>query len=130
MTIIKSINNRILLVDDEPDITLPFKMGLEQNGFEVDTFNDPVEALSNFKANFYDMLLLDIRMPKMSGFELYDRLRSIDSKVKVCYISAYEIDYEKLRETFPMLTIDCYLRKPIEINDLVKRVKGELDHDK
>jgi DNA-binding response OmpR family regulator len=105
-------------------------MGLEQNGFEVDTFNDPVEALSNFKANFYDMLLLDIRMPKMSGFELYDRLRSIDSKVKVCYISAYEIDYEKLRETFPMLTIDCYLRKPIEINDLVKRVKGELDHDK
>jgi DNA-binding response OmpR family regulator len=67
------LKNRILVVDDEPDITLSLKLGLEDNGFEVDTYNDPLQVLSNFKSNSYDLLLLDIKMPHMNGFELYKK---------------------------------------------------------
>ncbi|MGA7900643.1 MAG: response regulator, partial [Nitrososphaeraceae archaeon] len=63
------MKNRILLVDDEPDIALAFRIGLEDNGFRVDAFDNPLKALSNFKADLYDLLLLDIKMPKMSGIE-------------------------------------------------------------
>ena len=77
---------RILIVDDEPDITDSFSLALEDTGvFEVETYNDPAEALSNFKSNSYDLVLLDIKMPKMSGFELCDRIKELDGKVKVCF---------------------------------------------
>ena len=66
---------KILIVDDEPDIASSLKMGLEYNGFEVHAFNDPVEALSNFKAGSYDLVLLDIKMPKMNGFELCQEIK-------------------------------------------------------
>ena len=72
--------NRILIVDDEPDIAQVLKMGLERNGFAVDTYNDPLDVVSNFKADSYDLLLLDIKMPKMNGFELYSKLHQIDEK--------------------------------------------------
>ena len=118
---------RILVVDDEPDITFTLKKGLENSGmFEVDTFNDPQEALSNFKPNYYDFLLLDIRMPNMSGYDLYDNIKKIDSKVKSCFISAYEINYQALREQFPTLEMECYA-KPIEINELIRKINEELD---
>src|SRR5919205_404731 len=92
---------KILLVDDEEDITLSLSIGLEDNGFAVDTFNDPVLALSNFKADMYDLVLLDIRMPKMNGFELFEKLREIDSNVKICFITAYEAYYQSLKEISP-----------------------------
>ena len=118
---------RILVVDDEPDITFTLKKGLENSGmFEVDVFNDPQEALSNFKPNYYDFLLLDIRMPHMSGYDLYDNIKKIDSKVKSCFISAYEINYQALREQFPTLEMECYA-KPIEINELIRKISEELD---
>ncbi|HEX5976881.1 MAG TPA: response regulator [Nitrososphaeraceae archaeon] len=66
------LKNRILIVDDEPDIAQVLKMGLEQNGFAVDAYNNPLDATSNFKADLYDLLLIDIKMPKMNGFELYN----------------------------------------------------------
>jgi CheY-like chemotaxis protein len=87
-------------------------MGLENNGFLVDTFNDPLEALSNFKAGVYDLLLLDVKMPKMNGFELYNKIKNIDSKVKVCYTTAYEIDFEELKSTTGNGRI---MKKPIAI---------------
>src|ERR687898_896966 len=92
---------RILIVDDEPDVTFTLKKGLENNGmFEVEVFNDPLEALSNFKPDYYDFLLIDVKMPHMSGYDFYDNIKKIDSKVKSCFITAYEINYGALREQF------------------------------
>ena len=121
------INNiKILIVDDDPDIILTFKNGLESNGFLVDIYNDPVTALSNFKSEFYDLLLVDVRMPKMNGFELYQEIEKVDRKAKVCFITAFEVYYQALKEIFPTLDVGCFIRKPIEIDDLVRRINSEL----
>jgi len=117
---------RILLVDDEHDITFSLRIGLENNGFVVDTSNDPEEALSNFKAGLYDLLLIDVKMPKMNGFELYREIEKIDNKAKVCFITAFEVYYKSLRELFPTTKVDCYIKKPITTDDLVQRIKTEL----
>ncbi len=117
---------RILLVDDEHDITFGFRIGLEDNGFVVDTFNDPQEALSNFKAGLYDLLLIDVKMPKMNGFELYREIEKIDDTPKVCFITAFEVYYKSLRELFPTVKVDCYIKKPITTDELVRRIKSEL----
>jgi two-component system, OmpR family, response regulator ChvI len=121
---------RILVVDDEPDITSIFKISLEYNGFEVDAYNDPILALSNFKAAFYGLMLLDIKMPGMTGFELYKEVMKIDNKVKVCFLTAYDLSYDEFRQQFPTLNEKCFLRKPILIPDLVKRIDLELSHNK
>jgi two-component system, OmpR family, response regulator ChvI len=82
---------KILIVDDDRDITDTFSLGLEDAGsFEVKTYNDSVEALSYFQPYLYDFILLDIKMPKMNGFELYDKIKKLDSRVKVCFISAFD----------------------------------------
>jgi two-component system, OmpR family, response regulator ChvI len=123
---------RILIVDDEQDITLSFSLALEDSGlFEVDAYNDPLVALANYRPNSYDMLLLDIRMPAMNGFELYDKMKKIDNKVKVCFITAYDENYTELRKQFPSLEIDCLIpkniiRKPIEVSKLIERIELEL----
>jgi two-component system, OmpR family, response regulator ChvI len=108
-------------VDDEPDITLTLGKGLEQGGYDVDVFNDPLVALSNFKPNIYDLLILDIKMTNMTGFELYRKLKEIDSEVKVCFITAFETYYEKFRqEFFPLEEIKGFIRKPIQTEDLIR----------
>ena len=118
---------RILVVDDEPDLTYTLKIGLEDTGsFEVDAFNDPELALSTFKSGYYDFLVIDIRMPKMSGYEFYDKIKDIDGKVKSCFITAYEINYQALREQFPTLEMECYA-KPLEISELVRKINTELE---
>ena len=117
---------RILIVDDEPDITLSFKMILEGNGFKVDTYNDPVIAKGNFKPDAYDLVILDIRMPKMDGFQLYEELKKIDDKVKVVFITAFDINYEGLRKMYPELRIDSFVRKPVDSEYLINVVKDEL----
>ena len=121
-----SSKGSILIVDDEIDITLAFKKGLESNGFMVDIYNDPVTALLNFKSDFYDLILVDVRMPKMNGFELYQVIEKLDKKSKVCFITAFEVYYHALREIFPTLEVGCFIRKPIEIDDLVKRINAEI----
>jgi CheY-like chemotaxis protein len=128
------IKRRILTVDDDPDITLTVKVGLEgsssssSNGiFEIDTFNDPELALSSFKPDIYDLVLLDFRMPKMDGYELYDKIKSMDSRVKVCFMSATYVNYEAAREVFPSLEMECFIQKPIEIKDLIRRINAELE---
>jgi DNA-binding response OmpR family regulator len=119
---------RILIVDDEADITTTLKMGLENSGlFLVDTFTDSVQALSQFKPRVYNLLLLDVRMPKINGFELYHEIKKIDKTVKVYFITAYEVYYETLKkEEFPSLNVGCFIKKPIQIKDLISRIKEEL----
>jgi two-component system response regulator ChvI len=118
---------RILIVDDEPDIISVFEMVLKMSGFEVDAYNDSLLALSNFKPNSYGLVLLDIRMPKISGFELYKRMRNIDDRIKVCFMTAFE-DYDReFKETFPTLDeAKCFIRKPKAIEDLVEHVANIL----
>ena len=121
-----NLGSRILIVDDEPDITLVLKLGLESNGFVVKTYNDPLKVLSDFKTDSYDLLLLDIKMPKMNGFELYNRLQQIDHKVKICFITAFELNFDEFRRVFPKLKVECFVRKPVSIDILAKIIKDEL----
>jgi len=126
---------RILIVDDEKDITITFKAGIEDGNnhndakrrIEVYTYNNPVKALSEFKPNFYDLLLVDIKMPHMNGFELYEKILALDINVRVCFMSSGEINREALREIYPSLTVGCFIRKPVNIDYLVKRIMSELD---
>jgi len=131
-------DNRILLVDDEVDITTVFTLCLEDNGFEVDAFNDPLQALSGFKSGSYDLALIDYKMPNMSGFELYIEIRKIDERVKVCFITAFEVYHEELKKKFQSnlntspqykqeVDVKCFIQKPIDIDELVKRIKEELN---
>jgi two-component SAPR family response regulator len=120
------LRNRILIVDDEPDVALVLKLGLEANGFVVEAYNDPLKALSDFKANSYDLLLLDIKMPKMNGFELYGKLQQIDHNVKICFITAFELYFDEFRNMFPKLKVECFVHKPVSIDTLSKVIKGEL----
>ena len=120
---------RVLIVDNEPDITFVFKMGLEDKGFIVDAFEDPVLALSNFKSNYYDIILLDIGMPQMNGFELYENIINIDNNAKVCFLTASEALHANLIEKY-LNTIEpahpCLIAKPIEMDDLVEKVNKEI----
>jgi two-component system response regulator ChvI len=119
---------RILLVDDEVDVISVFKMILEMNGYEVDSYTDPKIALDHFKPNLYGLLLLDIRMPIMNGFELYRKMRDIDDRVSVCFITAFEDYREEFKESFPMLDeFKYFIRKPKAIEDLVNHVAAILD---
>jgi two-component system, OmpR family, response regulator ChvI len=122
-TSLQSKKYRVMIVDDEQDITTVFKMGLENNGFIVTTFNDPLEALSKFRPGLYDLLILDIRMPGMNGFQLYQKIRETDNKLKVCFLTAYDEYLGEFKATFPFLEeVRCYLKKPITIQDMVKRL--------
>ena len=96
--------------------------GLEDHGFKIDSFNDPQTALSNFRFGVYDIALIDIKMPQMNGFDLYRKLRKIDDKVKYCFMTAYEVYYETLRKDYPTLKVGCFIKKPIEIEDLVREI--------
>ena len=133
-------NNRILLVDDEVDITTVFTLALADNGFEVDAFNDPIQALSGFRSGSYDLALIDYKMPNMNGFELYREIRKIDERVKVCFITAFEVYHEELKKKFQNSLnassrqqhrqeedVKCFIQKPIDIDELIKLIKQELN---
>lgn len=118
---------RILIVDDDNDVTTTFKAGLLMYGFGVDAFNDPKEALQAFKADTYDLLILDIRMPIMNGFELYRELEKIDNKPKVCFITAFPVYYESLKEFLPTKKMYCFIKKPVEVRELANQLRTELN---
>jgi len=121
------MKKKILVVDDEPDITASIKNGLSRNGFEVTTFNDPTAALTNYNVNTYDLLLLDIRMAKMNGFELYRELKKKgDDTAKVCFFTAFEVYYDEFKKIFPNLEVKCFIRKPITITELISHINTEL----
>jgi DNA-binding response OmpR family regulator len=122
---------KILVVDDEPDLTFGCSMTLEMEGFEVDTFNDPLLALANFKPNTYNLVLLDVKMPKMDGFTLYNEIKKRDAKANVCFLTASELYYEQFRkEEFANLNKDLFIQKPIENQELIKRINNILNKNK
>jgi DNA-binding response OmpR family regulator len=115
---------RIMLVDDEEDITTTLKIILERAGFSVDTFNDSTLALSNFHRDRYDLVITDIRMPVMNGFDLYRGLKEIEPGVRVCFFTAFDIYASEFRKTFPETPIVGLIRKPIAGQALVGKIKA------
>jgi DNA-binding response OmpR family regulator len=120
---------RILIVDDEPDVNLALRIVLEDNNFIVDSFNEPLRALENFKADMYDLAILDIKMPKKDGFEVYKEILKIDNRVKVCFLTAGDINYRSLKETFATLNENQFIRKPIENIELIKQIYKIINFD-
>lgn len=127
----------ILILDDDPDITLTFKKALEAENnnmsenndvfFDVFVFNDPILALSEFKPDYYDLMIIDINIPRMNGFEFCVKVLEIDVNPKVCFMSSGLINRGELKEQYPSLNIGCFIKKPIAIENLIGRVKGELE---
>ena len=112
-----------MVVDDEPDVISVLEIVLNENGFEVDSFTDPIAALKNYKVGIYDLLILDIKMPKMDGFELYDEIKKIDDNAKVCFLTASEMYYMNSRkEKYCSLDKDLFIQKPIANEDLVEEI--------
>jgi two-component system, OmpR family, response regulator ChvI len=118
--------NKLMAVDDEADITFTLKMMLKQSGFSLDVFNDPTTALFNFKPDYYKLILLEVKMPPMNGFELFEEIKKKDKHVKACFVTAYDLYLESVKQQFPNLNIDCYIRKPIDMDNLVKMINKEL----
>ena len=112
---------RILIVDDEPDIMLTLKIVLEDNGFKIQAFTDPILALRNFAANSYDLALLDIRMPKITGLGLYKELTKIDNKIKVCFLSAIS-NYQEFVKYFPTIKENQVIVKPVDNQSLIQKI--------
>jgi two-component system, OmpR family, response regulator ChvI len=105
------------------------KMALECVGFSIDTFNDPVLALESFKPNFYDLVLLDVMMPKMNGLELYEQLKRADPGTKVCFLTASdEIYREELRkERYCELNRDLFLEMPLPIKEIIDEIMKRIE---
>ena len=125
---------RILIIDDDPDITTTFKMGIEDANsithnrrIEVHTYNDPTTALSEFQPNFFDLLLVDINLPHMNGFQISEKLLELDINVRVCFMSSGEINREALREIYPAVSLGCFIKKPVNLDYLIERIKAELE---
>jgi len=116
--------NKILFVDDDPDTTWISKTALERNGFEVQTFESPISALENFRPGSYDLLLIDIKMREMDGFELYDKLRKMDNNINVCFLTAAQEYYNKYKERYS--SEECFITKPIALKSLVNTINSIL----
>lgn len=122
---------RIMIVDDEQDVTFLFKIILEDVHHDptfsckVDSFNDSLVALENYKEGLYDLIIIDIVMPKMDGFKLYTELRKKDKNMKACFLTAGEMYYEEYRKhVFPEISAHRIIRKPISNEELVRTIKG------
>jgi len=127
-----STKRRLLLVDDEQDITSILYNVLQKSGFEVVFFNDPLLALQHFKPRYYDLVILDIRMPKMNGFELYLQIKRKDKRVKVCFLTAVSEfeEYEQYKkDAYPKLGERYFLAKPVSNDELIRRVNEMLTND-
>ncbi|MGB7677443.1 MAG: response regulator [Nitrososphaeraceae archaeon] len=132
---------RILLVDDEPDITMAISIALEADGFEVHSYNSPKLALFNFKPDYYDLAILDIMMPEMDGFRLYNQMKNIDGRIEICFITAADKTYyegpqqeqkqnksvqEKISPEYCALNEEIFIQKPISNGDLIREIKKRM----
>ena len=123
----KDNGKRILVVDDEYDISLTIKVVLEENGFKVDSFTDASEVLENFRTGLYDLVILDVKMPEMDGFILYEKIKKLDDKVIICFLTAADdAYYEFLKKNYPSINEDCIIYKPVDTKSLLRRIKSVL----
>jgi DNA-binding response OmpR family regulator len=121
----KSKSNRILLVDDESDVTTVLTFALEDYGFEVESYNNPLVALANFKPNYYNLAILDIKMPEMNGFELLRKIRKEDENLRICFLTALtelKDHTSDINELGPAFVKDRVIRKPISNKDLLNDI--------
>jgi DNA-binding response OmpR family regulator len=119
---------KILVVDDESDSCFVLGMVLGENGFVVDSYENPMLALENFNARSYDLIILDIRMPELNGFALYREIKKLNKKVKVCFITAGEV-YYGYSDIFSSVPANYFIRKPIENEELMKRINEIIADD-
>lgn len=118
-------SNRILLVDDESDVTTVLTFALEDYGFEVESYNNPLVALANFKPNYYNLAILDIKMPEMNGFELLRKIRKEDENLRICFLTALtelKDHMSDINELGPAFVKDRVIRKPISNKDLLNDI--------
>ncbi len=121
-------HKRILVIDDDPDIVFTLRVGLESDPtMQVFGFDNPVTALVEFKPNFYELLLIDVNMPLMDGFQLAQNLVRRDLNVRVCFMTSGEINMNAAREVHPLKSIGCFIKKPITTEQLLKRIRAELE---
>jgi DNA-binding response OmpR family regulator len=117
---------RILLVDDEHDVNLTIRIVLEDNGFKVDSFTDASQALENFTAGLYDLVILDVILPT-NGFSLYEKIKKLDDKVTICFLTATDkAYYEFLKKHYPSINENCVIHKPVDNESLLRIIKSVL----
>ena len=121
------MSKRILVIDDEPDVNITLRKVLEKNGFTVDSYENPFLALENFKPHFYDLLILDIKMPDMNGFSFYRDIKKLDEKMKVCFLTAVEINDGEYSDILSSLPDNCIIQKPVINEDLLKIINEVMD---
>lgn len=117
---------KVLLVDDESDITTVLQIGLQKQNFDVDAFNDPQKALTEYKPNYYDAIVLDVKMQGITGFELAKELWVKDENAKICFLSAFEIHESEAKKVFTNFKNHCFIKKPILPSDLAKHIKEHM----
>lgn len=116
------------MVDDNSDIVFTLRIGLESDSTrQVYSHNNPVTALLKFKANFYDLLLIDVNVPLMDGFQLAQKLLQKDLNVRVCFMTSGKINMDAAREVHPLKSIGCFIKKPITSEQLLRRIRAELE---
>lgn len=125
--LITGVTRHILLVDDEKDIAYTTKVGLEHRGFKVTAFTEPMEAINDFRAGEYSILLTDIGMEMMDGYRLYRKLQEIDAKIKVCFLTGHPEYSREFRMYFPTLDEKCFITKPISLGQLADRISSIID---
>jgi len=113
---------KILIIDDDEDINNPYKGYLEQNGFKVDAYTEPLDALCHFKKDIYDIILLDLKMPLLDGISMYKELKKIDKKITICLITADIMYLEQVKEKIPSIE-KFIIYKPI----LLRNLKDKID---
>jgi DNA-binding response OmpR family regulator len=113
---------RFLIVDDESDVCFALEKVLSEDGFVVDSYEHPLVALDRFKPRLYNLVILDIKMPDLNGFGLYREIKKLDKKVKVCFLTAGEMYYGVYSDIFSSVPANCFIRKPIENEELLKRI--------
>jgi DNA-binding response OmpR family regulator len=116
------MSRRILVVDDEPDVNRSLREVLQQNGFKVDSYENPLMALENFRTRYYALVILDIKMPEMNGFSFYREIKKLDKNLKICFLTSGEMYYGMYSDIFSSLPANYFIRKPIGNEVLIRRI--------